>query len=283
MASVISTAKKVAVISALVEGCSVRSTVRLTGVSKGAVLRLLVSVGNACADYQNATIRNVSAKRVQVDEIWSFCYAKQKNVTPKIADKRVAGDGWTFTAIDADTKLVISWLVGRRDAGCATAFLQDVAGRLKNRVQLTTDGHKMYLTAVPDAFGSNIDYAQLVKVYGNDPVEGYKRYSPAQCLGTQRIDVIGDPDQDHISTSYVERQNLNMRMNMRRFTRLTNAFSKKIDNHVAMIALFHMHYNFARVHQTLRVTPAMEAGISSHVWSIQEIVLLINSSISIAA
>ena len=276
MANVISTAKKIAVISALVEGCSVRSVSRMTGVSKGAVLRLLVSVGNACAAYQNASIRNIPAKRIQVDEIWSFCYAKQKNVTMEMAEQRVAGDVWTFTAIDADTKLVLSWLVGRRDAGCAAEFLQDVADRLKNRIQLTTDGHKMYLTAVPDAFGSAIDYAQLVKVYGTDPAERQTRYSPAQCLGTQRVEVIGDPDQAHISTSYVERQNLNMRMNMRRFTRLTNAFSKKIENHVAMIALFHMHYNFARIHQTLRVTPAMEARISQHVWSISEIVALAN-------
>jgi IS1 family transposase len=282
MANVISTAKKVAVISALVEGCSVRSASRMTGVSKGAVLRLLVSVGNACKEYQNASIRNISAKRVQVDEIWSFCYAKQKNVTLEMAEERVAGDVWTFTAIDADTKLVLSWLVGRRDAGCAAEFLQDVAGRLKNRIQLTTDGHKMYLTAVPDAFGSAIDYAQLVKIYGNDP-EGQTRYSPAQCLGTQRIEVIGDPDHDHISTSYVERQNLNMRMNMRRFTRLTNAFSKEIENHVAMIALFHMHYNFARVHQTLRVTPAMEAGISSRIWSIQDIIELTHVRLPLAA
>jgi IS1 family transposase len=280
----ISREKKIAVITALVEGCSVRSTSRMTGVSKGAVLRLLVSVGTACQEYQNVAIRNVPAKRVQVDEIWSFCYAKQKNVTLEMAQERIAGDVWTFTAIDADTKLVLSWLVGRRDAGCAAQFLQDVAGRLKNRVQLTTDGHKMYLTAVPDAFGLEIDYAQLVKVYGNDPIEGNKRYSPAQCLGTQRIEVIGTPDEAHISTSYVERQNLNMRMNMRRFTRLTNAFSKKIENHIAMIALFHMHYNFARIHQTLRVTPAMEAGISSHVWSIAEIIGLTNlDSQSVAA
>lgn len=283
MANVIGMAKKIAVISALVEGCcSVRSTVRMTGVSKGAVLRLLECVGTACAEYQSRVIRNVTAKRVQVDEIWSFVAAKAKNVRPEhFENGGYAGDVWTFTAIDADTKLVISWLVGRRDAGCASEFLRDVAGRLSNRIQLTTDGHKMYLDAVPDAFGHDIDFAQLVKVYGNDP-EGMKRYSPAQCLGTKRVEVIGDPDHAHVSTSYVERQNLNMRMNMRRFTRLTNAFSKKLDNHIHMIALFHMHYNFARIHQTLRVTPAMEAGISSHPWSIQEIVTLC-ISVSLAA
>jgi len=281
MANVISMAKKVAVISALVEGCSVRSTSRMTGVSKGAILRLLMSVGKACAEYQSAIIRNIPAKRVQVDEIWSFVGCKQKNVTVEKMEAGICGDVWTFTAIDADTKLVISWLVGRRDAGCAADFLQDVAGRLSNRIQLTTDGHKMYLTAVPDAFGNQIDYAQLVKVYGNDPEE--KRYSPAQCLGTQRIGVIGNPNDKHISTSYVERQNLNMRMNMRRFTRLTNAFSKKLDNHIAMIALFHMHYNFARIHQTLRITPAMEGGLSQHVWSIQEIVSLVEQQAQLAA
>ena len=273
MANVISTAKKIAVITALVEGCSVRSTVRMTGVSKGAVLRLLVSVGAACADYQDRTIRNVAAKRVQVDEIWSFVGCKEKNVTAAKLEAGACGDVWTFTAIEAQTKLVVSWMVGRRDAGCATEFLQDVQSRLSNRIQLTTDGHKMYLVAVPDAFAQDVDYAQLVKVYGSD-TEGQKRYSPAQCLGTKRVDIIGTPDHDHISTSYVERQNLNMRMNMRRFTRLTNAFSKKIENHVAMIALFHMHYNFCRIHQTLRVTPAMEAGISQHAWSIHDIVAL---------
>src|SRR6202142_3473488 len=199
MANVISTAKKVAVISALVEGCSVRSTVRLTGVSKGAVLRLLASVGKAWQEYQDATIRNVPAKPVQVDEIWSFCYAKQKNATPEMWDRvGYAGDVWTFTAIDADTKLVISWAVGTRDAGCAADFLQDVAGRLANRIQLTTDGHRMYLTAVPDAFGNRIDFAQLHMIYGNDP-EGQTRYSPAQCLGTKRVEVIGRPKEEHIS------------------------------------------------------------------------------------
>ncbi|MEK7995252.1 MAG: IS1 family transposase [Planctomycetota bacterium] len=283
MANVLSTAKKVAVISALVEGCSVRPTSRMTDVAKGTILRLLAEMGKACAEHQNRVIRNITAKRVQVDEIWSFCYAKEKNATPKMWERvGYAGDVWTFTAIDAETKLVISWAVGRRDAGCAADFLQDVAGRLANRIQLTTDGHKMYLTAVPDASGEEIDYAQLVKVFGNDP-EGQKRYSPAQCLGTQRSEVIGEPQPEHISTSYVERQDLNMRMKMRRFTRLTNAFSKKLDNHIAMIALFHTHYNFARVHQTLRVTPTMEAGLRSHVWSIAEIVTLTDRPALIAA
>src|ERR1017187_8283658 len=263
--------KKVAVISALVEGCSVRSTVRLTGVAKGTILRLLAEVGQAWAESQDRVIRNVSAQRVQVDEIWSYVGCKEKNVTPEKFDAQICGDVWTFTAIEAQSKLVISWMVGRRDAGCAAEFLRDVESRLANRIQLTTDGHKMYLVAVPDAFASEVDYAQLVKVYGNDP-EGQKRYSPAQCLGTKRVDIIGTPDHDHISTSYVERQNLNMRMNMRRFTRLTNAFSKKIENHIHSVALFHMHYNFVRIHQTLRVTPAMEAGICHCVWSIRDIV-----------
>ena len=275
--------KKVAVITALVEGCSVRSTSRMTGVAKGTILRLLADVGQACADYQNVALRNIPAKRVQIDEIWSFVGAKQKNVTKEMADAKICGDVWTFTAIEAQTKLVISWLVGRRDAGCATEFLQDVEKRVSNRIQLTTDGHKMYLNAVIDAFADDIDYAQLVKIYGNDP-EGQKRYSPAQCQGAVKQAVLGDPDPKHISTSYVERQNLTMRMNMRRFTRLTNAFSKKIENHMHSVALFYMHYNFVRIHQTLRVTPAMEAGISHRVWSVSDIVALAsNSSLSLAA
>ena len=283
MAYVLSTEKRVAVITALVEGCSVRSTSRMTGVAKGTILRLLTEVGKACAEYQDRVIRNVSAKRVQVDEIWSFCYAKQKNVTAEVWKRAgYAGDVWTFTAIDADTKLVIGWLAGRRDAGCASEFLQDIAARLSNRIQLTTDGHRMYLAAVPDAFGNQIDFATLTKVYGDSP-EPQKRYSPATVLSVQAAAISGDPEPEYISTSYVERQNLNMRMQMRRFTRLTNAFSKKLDNHIATLALFHMHHNFARIHQTLRVTPAMAAGISSHVWSIQEIVALTNVRASLAA
>ena len=233
-------------------------------------------VGRACAEYQDAAIRNVPAKRVQIDEIWSFVGCKQKNLTPKIAAKNPsAGDAWTFVAIEAQSKLVLSWLVGTRDAGCATELLQDVASRLPGgqRIQLTTDGHKMYLSAVEDAFGANVDYAMLQKVYGADP-QAEKRYSPAVCLGCKVETVSGDPDPMHVSTSYIERQNLTMRMNIRRFTRLTNAFSKKIENHMHSVALFYMHYNFARIHQTLRVTPAMEAGIAQHVWSIEDIVAL---------
>jgi IS1 family transposase len=281
----LSTEKKVAVISALCEGCSVRSTTRMTGVAKGTILRLLAEVGAACARYQDWAIRNVAAQRVQVDEIWSFVGCKEKNVTMAKLEAGICGDVWTYTAIEAQTKLVISWLVGRRDAGTATEFLQDVAGRLSNRIQLTTDGHKMYLEAVPDAFGEDIDFAQLVKVYGNDP-EGEKRYSPAQWQSSEKIARIGAPAEKHISTSYVERQNLNMRMNMRRFTRLTNAFSKKIENHMHMIALFHMHHNFVRIHQTLRVTPAMAAGVTGKLWSIHDVVALTeyhNHSISEAA
>ena len=265
--------KKVAVITALVEGCSVRSTSRLTGVAKGTIIRLLEEVGTACAAFQDVALRNIKAERIQIDEIWSFVGCKQKNVTVEKIEVGICGDTWTFAAIEAQSKLVISWLVGRRDAGCATEFLQDVASRLANRVQLTTDGHKMYVNAVVDAFADDIDYAQLVKVFGNDP-EGQKRYSPAQCLGTKKEALIGSPDPTHISTSYIERQNLTMRMNMRRFTGLTNAFSKKIENHMHSVALFYIYCNFVRIHQTLRVTPAMEAGICQRAWSIYDIVSL---------
>ena len=265
--------KKVAVITALVEGCSVRSTSRLTGVAKGTIIRLLEEVGTACAAFQDVALRNIKAERIQIDEIWSFVGCKQKNVTVEKIEVGICGDTWTFAAIEAQSKLVISWLVGRRDAGCATEFLQDVASRLANRVQLTTDGHKMYVNAVVDAFADDIDYAQLVKVFGNDP-EGQKRYSPAQCLGTKKEALIGSPDPTHISTSYIERQNLTMRMNMRRFTGLTNAFSKKIENHMHSVALFYMYCNFVRIHQTLRVTPTMEAGICQRAWSIYDIVSL---------
>jgi IS1 family transposase len=269
----LSTSKKVAVVSAMVEGCSVRATSRLTGVAKGTILSLLAKVGEACTRYQDEVIRNISARRVQIDEIWSFVGCKQKQVTAETMAHGAIGDVWTFVAIDAQTKLVLSWLVGLRDTGCATDFMQDVAARLSNRIQLTTDGHRMYLSAVDDAFGGDIDYAMLNKMY-RAASDGETRYSPAKCIGCIPQDITGTPDAKHISTSYVERQNLNMRMNMRRFTRLTNAFSKKVENHAHSIALFHMHHNFARIHQTLRVTPAMEAGIARHVWSIEEIVEL---------
>jgi IS1 family transposase len=267
------TAQRVAVVKALVEGNSIRSTVRLTGVAKNTVTKLLVELGAACAAYQDEALKNLPCKRIQCDEIWSFIGAKAKNVTDALRAKNPeAGDVWTWTAICADTKLCVSFTVGDRTLATAHPFMQDVTSRL--RVQLTTDGHKPYLSAVEDAFGSDIDYATLVKLYGSDP-EGEKRYSPAKCIGCIPETMTGNPDPKHISTSYVERQNLSMRMGMRRFTRLTNAFSKKIENHMAAVSLYFMWYNFGRVRQTLRVTPAMEAGIADHVWSVEELVALL--------
>lgn len=268
-------AKRAAVVAALVEGNSIRATVRMTGVAKNTVTKLLVELGAACARYQDEMLRNLPCRRLQCDEIWSFVGAKDKNVPADKVGKFGIGSVWTWTAIDAETKLVPSFLVGTRDLGAAFTFISDLASRLRHRVQLTTDGHKPYLSAVEDAFGGDIDYAVLQKLYGSDP-SAEKRYSPAQCIGTQREIVTGDPDPKHISTSYVERQNLTMRMSMRRFTRLTNAFSKKAENHIAAVALYFMYYNFGRVHQTLRVTPAMEAGVANHVWSIEEIVGLLD-------
>jgi len=219
---------------------------------------------------------NLNCQRVQVDEIWSFCYAKAKNVTPEIAAKNpFAGDVWTWVAIDADTKLIPSWIVGPRDGTTARIFVNDLAGRLANRIQLTSDGLNAYLTAVEKAFRGQVDYAQLVKLY-DDPSEGQKRYSPAVCIGCKRKVIDGDPDPAHISTSYSERFNLTMRMSMRRFTRLTNAFSKKIENHVAMVALHTMHYNFVRIHQTLRTSPAMAAGVTDRLWEIKDLVALLH-------
>jgi len=270
------TKRQAAVVAALVEGNSLRATARMTGVARMTVEKLLRDLGSACAKYQDETLRNLFCRRIQCDEIWSFVYAKKKNVTPEIAAKHTdAGDAWTWTAIDADNKLVLSWLVGSRDAGAAYTFMMDVASRLRHRVQLTTDGHAPYLAAVEDAFGNDINYATLTKIYGTDPTE--KRYSPAVCLGCDVKTVAGAPDPKHISTSYVERQNLTMRMHMRRFTRLTNAFSKKFEMLAHNVALHFMHYNFCKVHQTLRVTPAMEAGITEHVWSLEEIVMLLEA------
>ncbi len=259
------------VISCLIEGCSIRSTVRMTGVAKKTVMRLVVEVGAFCADYQDKAFRNLPCRRIQVDEMWSFCYCKQKNVTPEISRERVAGDVWLWVGIDADTKLVPAWFIGQRDAVAATEFIADLEARLSNRVQLTSDGHKVYLNAVIDAFADSVDYAQLVKMYTND-AEGQRRYSPAQFVATEKIRVIGNPDPKHISTSYVERQNLSVRMTVRRFTRLTNAFSKKIENHAAAVALGYFAYNFIKVHSTLRMSPAMKAGVTDRLWEVADLV-----------
>lgn len=255
------------------EGNSIRSTVRITGAAKNTVTKLLVDVGRACAEYQDKTLVNLPCKRLQCDEIWSFCHSKQKNVPEDKRGEFGYGDVWTWTAICADTKLVPSWLVSSRDSTAAAIFMNDLASRLAHQVQLTTDGNTIYLQAVEDAFGGDIDYAMLVKLYGVDP-EAEKRYSPPKCLGTERTRINGNPDPAHVSTSYAERQNLTMRMSMRRFTRLTNAFSKKVENLAHAVALHFMYYNFARIHRSLRVTPAMEAGVSDHVWTLEEIAAL---------
>ena len=271
----LSQAKRTAVVAALVEGNSLRATARMTDVAINTVMKLLADLGAACDRFQRATLVNLRSRRIQCDETWAFVYAKEKNAPEAMKAAGKAGDTWTWVAMDADSKLIVSWLVGGRDAGYATVFMEDVASRLAGRVQLTTDGHKAYLTAVEDAFGMGVDYAQLVKLYGEAP-ESEKRYSPAQCIGCRKTAVQGDPDPSHISTSYVERQNLTMRMSMRRFTRLTNAFSKKVENHEAAVSLYALYYNFGRIHSTLRVTPAMEAGVSDHVWSLAEIVALLD-------
>ncbi len=266
--------KRVQVVRCLVEGNSIRATVRMTGVAKNTVAKLLVDLGTACAEYQDAHLRNLPCRRIQCDEIWSFVGAKQKNVPEDKAEQW--GDVWTWTAIDADTKLVPCWMVGQRGLETAVEFIGDLSHRLSHRVQLTTDGHRPYLTAVENAFGADIDFAQLVKIYGAPVSEGPSRYGPG--IGTMTNAVCGNPDPKHVSTSYVERANLTMRMSMRRFTRLTNAFSKKIENHMAAIALHFMYYDFARIHQSLRVTPAMAAGVTDHLWDVEDIVALLDNS-----
>lgn len=273
--------KQVSVVSALVEGNSIRATSRMTGVAKGTILSLLEDLGTACADFHNRTVRNVKSRRIQCDEIWQFCYAKEKNVPPDKKGQFGYGDVWTWTAVDADTKLTVSYLIGKCDAGCAFEFMQDLAGRLTNRVQLTTDGLKVYLEAVEGAFGCDIDYATLVKIYGASQKE--VRYSPAVCLGAKAATITGRPNPRYVSTSYVERTNLTMRMSMRRFTRLTNGFSKKVDNLRHAVALYAVHYNFCRIHQTLRVTPAMEAGLTDHAWTVEDIVRLVEVRLPNAA
>jgi IS1 family transposase len=255
----------------LCEGQSIRAVTRLTGASKNTVTKLVVDAGHACTEYQDRVLRNLPSKRVQVDEIWNFVYAKNDNVLAAKAAPKDAGDVWTWTAIDADTKLLISWLVADRTVYSAVTFMDDLKERLANRVQLTSDGHRPYLTAVDSVFGDGVDYAMLQKIYGADP-HGEKRYSPAKCIGAQKREITGSPDPKHISTSFAERTNLTMRMHMRRFTRLTNAFSKKIENHACAVSLHSMYYNFVRLHQTLRVSPAMAAGVTDRLWEMVDVV-----------
>ena len=278
MANILKAEKRAAVISALVEGNSVNATVRMTGVAKNTILKLLVELGAVCVAYQDKALRNLPCKRIQVDEIWAFCYAKAKNVPAEKKGTFGFGDVWTFTAIDADTKLVPSFLCGLRDTGTATEFCQDLASRMAGRVQLTSDGHKMYLSAVEDAFGGEVDYAMLQKIYGGGPTDEEHRYSPATCIGSEKRCIQGAPNPYHVSTSYVERQNLTMRMSMRRFTRLTNAFSKKVENLIASVALHYMWYNFCRPHMSLGgKTPAMAAGVETRRWTVQDVISLLEN------
>jgi IS1 family transposase/lambda repressor-like predicted transcriptional regulator len=277
MANVLSNSDRAAVVAALVEGCSIRATSRMTGVARNTVTKLLLDLAAVCSELSDAKLRNLGCKRLQIDEIWAFCYAKAKNVPQDKKGTFGFGDVWTFCAIDADTKLVPSWLVGSRDAGSATELMQDLASRLVNRVQITTDGLKAYISAVEDAFGGDVDFAQLNKVYGSAPSGPETRYSPAQYVGAEKRVVTGNPNKHDVSTSYVERQNLTMRMSMRRFTRLTNAHSKKVENHIAAVALHFFFYNFARPHMTLGGgrTPAMAAGVETRKWSVLDMVALL--------
>jgi len=269
-------AKRSQVVKCLVDGVSIRGTVRITGIAKNTVQKLLLDLGDACSKFMEVNIRNVTSKRIQIDEIWSFIYAKNRNVPQKVAMEQVAGDVWTWIAMDADSKLVVSWMVGGRGAGYARRFLEDIAGRLANRIQLTTDGHRAYLDTVPEAFAWDVDWAMLDKIYASaKKKESERRYSPAECIGALKEVKIGNPDPKHISTSYVERQNLTMRMSMRRFTRLTNAFSKKVEHHIASLAIHYMHYNYVRIHQATRVTPAMAAGVTDRLWEIEDLVALL--------
>ncbi len=268
--------KRTQILHLLCEGNSMRATARLADVAFNSVVKLLVEAGKACSDYQDRTFRELPCKRLQLDEIWSFVYAKAKNLPDAKAAPEIAGDVWTWVAIDADTKLVPSWLVGDRSGETAKVFVSDLAARLAGRVQVTTDGHKAYLEAIDAAFGIDVDYAVLEKIYAS-PVEGQKRYSPPVCVGAKRNEIMGRPDQDHVSTSFVERQNLTMRMSMRRFTRLTNAFSKKVENHAYAISLHYMHYNFVRQHKTLRISPAMADGVSDRLWSVSDIVDVVDA------
>jgi IS1 family transposase len=272
----LSTEQRARIVGALVEGNSIRATCRMTGAAKNTVVKLLADLGAACSRYQDEHLRNLYSRRIECDEIWSFCYAKAKNVPDEHRGEFGYGDVWTWTAIDADSKLIPCWLVGERTQADAISFMSDLADRMSQRIQITTDGLKAYRDAVEVAFGTNVDFAQLIKDYGRDPSEPESRYSPAKCMSSETRIMQGDPDKRHISTSYVERQNLTMRMGIRRFTRLTNGFSKKVENLAAAVSLHFMHYNFARVHKTLGMTPAMAAGVADHVWSMAEIAGLLD-------
>lgn len=271
-------AKRVQILNMLCEGMSMRSISRVVDVSINTVTRYLVVAGKACGEHHDRTVRGLKSKRIQADEIWSFCAMKEKTAKSHGKGRPAnVGDVWTWTALDADSKLLVSWLVGGRDAGYAYEFMRDVASRVTERIQITTDGHGAYFYAVPDAFNYEVDFAQLVKIYGPDPGDDQRRYSPAQCIGVESHRVLGMPDSKHISTSYVERQNLTMRMHMRRFTRLTNGFSRKLENHSHMVALYTCWYNFVKMHKSLRMTPAMAAGVVDKLWSIEDLVALVDA------
>ncbi len=277
MANQLNNEKRAQILSVLCEGMGINAATRITGVSKNTVLKLLADAGEACAKYQDEAMRDLTCKRIECDEIWSFVGCKQKNVPEELQGTFGLGDVYTWTAIDSETKLIPCWHVGTRDIASAHEFISDLASRLANRVQLTTDGHKAYLEAVEKAFGRDVDFAQLIKIYGNDKQtkNDSRRYSPSEFTGSEKRVITGNPDEENISTSYVERQNLTMRMHMRRFTRLTNAFSKKLENHMHAISLYFMFYNFCKIHKSLKVTPAMQAGISQKLWEISDIVALI--------
>lgn len=268
--------KRQQILQLMVEGMSLRAITRLTGTSRTTLLKLLADAGRAFSEYQDRALMNLPCRRVQVDEAWAFCYAKQKNVPTAKAAPEGAGDIWTWVGLDAESKLAVSWYIGGRDGEAAMVFMDDLAKRLANRVQLTSDGHKAYLDAVEGAFGGDIDYSQLVKIYGEAP-KAEKRYSPAQCIGAHKHRVEGRPDPKYVSTSFVERQNLSMRMGNRRMTRLTNAFSKKAANHAHMMSIYFMHYNFVRIHQTIRMTPTMAAGVTKKLWEMPDLVQVLEA------
>jgi IS1 family transposase len=264
------------ILGMMVEGMAIRAIARMTGASKNTIVKLLVDAGRACSEYQDRHIRDLKSQRLQLDEIWSFVGAKEKNV-PKNAKRVGRGDVWTWTAIDADSKLIASWMVGDRSAYTARVFVCDLSSRLANRVQITTDGHKAYLSGMAAGFHGAVDYAMLEKVYEETTNKGPRRYSPGRMVRSYTTCCSGNPDKAHVSTSYAERQNLNIRMGLRRFTRLTNAFSKKLENHIHALSIYFMYYNFVRIHQTLRVTPAMAAGVSDKLWSLEDMVRMIEA------